>query len=445
MRKRYFKSIILTAIAGSLLGTSAITAGAAAGVKGDANGDGTFSIADVVLLQRYLLGAEKNNFPVMEGADLYKDGRLDVFDMCLMKKLLVGDDTDIEFDVVTDQLFDDLTDEVYKTGMLSDGETRSSAVVTSAKGLEAYLSVYFGQETVQKYLEKYDEDFFEKNTLLLNVLCQTRGSQSTFSVNGLDRSLEEFNVYAKWTVQAETPAADPSALMIQISVPYISYGYVFAEWDVETEVIEPAPITSKRIEVSNILQKPELPTGCECVSLAIVLNHLGFSVDKLTLARNYLPKMDFYWSGETFYGADFRTTFAGDPESDDSYGCYAPCIKTTADNYFRDNGYSSTACDITGTDLDTLFTDYINNDIPVLIWITSGNLSESYLTSVWTTPAGETVQWRSNEHCVVLTGYDKDAGLIYVSDPLYGNISYDYNKAKQRYIELGQQALYIQK
>ena len=66
------------------------------------------------------------------------------------------------------------------------------------------------------------------------------------------------------------------------------------------------------------------------------------------------------------------------------------------------------------------------------------------LTSVWTTPDGERVQWVAYEHCVVLTGYDMDNRKIYVSDPLVGNTSYDYDRLKQRYIDLGQQAVHIQ-
>ena len=209
----------------------------------------------------------------------------------------------------------------------------------------------------------------------------------------------------------------------------------------------PAPVllsNMKQIPVQCILQNPELPTGCECVSLAILLNHLGYFVDKVTLARNYLPKMDFYWYNGVYYGADFHTTFAGNPESSHSYGCYAPCIITTANRFFDDNGYNAKAVDITGGDFDALLDNYINNDTPVLIWITSNNLHVSKLTSIWTTPTGETVQWRAYEHCVVLTGYDKEKSLIYVSDPLVGNTSYDYETLKKRYVELGQQAVFIQ-
>lgn len=200
---------------------------------------------------------------------------------------------------------------------------------------------------------------------------------------------------------------------------------------------------SKLIDVQNILQNPELPTGCEVTSLTILLNHLGYSADKVTMARNYLPKQSFYWENGIYYGADFRTTFAGNPESEYSYGCYAPCIVTTANGYFSENGFDAAACNITGADFDSLLEDYIDNDKPVLIWITSSNLHEPYYTSIWTTPDGEEVQWLAYEHCVVLTGYDKDNQLIYVSDPLSGNISYDYSTIRQRYNEMGQQAVYI--
>lgn len=38
----------------------------------------------------------------------------------------------------------------------------------------------------------------------------------------------------------------------------------------------------------------------------------------------------------------------------------------------------------------------------------------------------------------------KDKNLIYVSDPLVGNTSYDYSKIRQRYIDMGQQCVYIE-
>ena len=214
--------------------------------------------------------------------------------------------------------------------------------------------------------------------------------------------------------------------------------------DTETEKsTETDAARVKRIEVTNILQNPELPTGCETVSLTILLNHLGFRADKMDLARYYLPKMDFYWKDGELYGADFRTTFAGNPESDSSYGCYAPCIVQTANSFLWTAGKDAKAYDLTGTPLEDLLHTYIDKDMPVLIWITSSNLHETRLTTIWTTPEGEKLQWIAYEHCVVLTGYDLDKGLIYVSDPLVGNTSYNLERLKARYGDLGQQAVRV--
>ena len=43
-------------------------------------------------------------------------------------------------------------------------------------------------------------------------------------------------------------------------------------------------LSTVQLDVENIPQNPELPNGCEITSAAIVLNYLGFDIDKVTLA-----------------------------------------------------------------------------------------------------------------------------------------------------------------
>lgn len=57
---------------------------------GDINNDNIISIADAVLLQKYLLGAEKFTKEMYESADLNFDGVVDVFDMVLMRKAVIN-------------------------------------------------------------------------------------------------------------------------------------------------------------------------------------------------------------------------------------------------------------------------------------------------------------------------------------------------------------------
>ena len=58
-------------------------------IEGDCNSDGNFDIADVILLQKWLLTEVKtlDNWKV---ADFCQDNRLDVFDLCLMKRKLIN-------------------------------------------------------------------------------------------------------------------------------------------------------------------------------------------------------------------------------------------------------------------------------------------------------------------------------------------------------------------
>lgn len=58
-------------------------------IKGDINNDGKMDIADAVLLQKWLLTVPGTELQNREAADLCEDGILNVFDLCLMKQLLL--------------------------------------------------------------------------------------------------------------------------------------------------------------------------------------------------------------------------------------------------------------------------------------------------------------------------------------------------------------------
>lgn len=58
---------------------------------GDCNGDGNFGVSDVVLLQKWLLAVSDVHFADWKAADFCDDDKLDVFDLCLMKRALIED------------------------------------------------------------------------------------------------------------------------------------------------------------------------------------------------------------------------------------------------------------------------------------------------------------------------------------------------------------------
>lgn len=410
------------------------------------------NISGIRLIKDYLLGEKSISEEQYNIADMDGDGTVDIFDFILMRQAFADNDMQLEYTAETEHYSVGYREYIYMTS-----PSDNAVVITSLKELTSYLSRFFVDDIVRVYIQKYSGSFFDDNVLLLDAFWYAYDNTSIVNVQSVDcrNNFLNVSVNLKQPVIDEETTFEMQAMLTQIAISKSEYVDLPLNMTFSSEQLPPVepptqpptePIQNdnkKVLDMQNILQNPELPTGCEATSLTMLLNYLGYPVDKVTIARNYLPKLDFYWEDGIYYGADFRTTFAGNPESEYSYGCYAPCIVTTANNYFLENEFDAAACNITGADFDSLLDDYIDNGKPVLIWVTSSNLHESELTKIWTTPDGEQLQWRSYEHCVVLTGYDKDNQLIYTSDPLYGNIAYDYSIIRQRYNEMGQQAVYI--
>ena len=59
------------------------------GIMGDVNNDGAFNVSDVVLLQKWLLAVPDTHLANWKAADFCEDNKLDVFDLCLMKRALI--------------------------------------------------------------------------------------------------------------------------------------------------------------------------------------------------------------------------------------------------------------------------------------------------------------------------------------------------------------------
>ena len=61
----------------------------------------------------------------------------------------------------------------------------------------------------------------------------------------------------------------------------------------------------------------------------------------------------------------------------------------------------------------------------------------------WTKSDGTEVYFPSQEHCVVLTGYDLDKGIVYIDDPLKGAVEYDMDDFEKVYDQMKKQAVLI--
>jgi uncharacterized protein YvpB len=216
------------------------------------------------------------------------------------------------------------------------------------------------------------------------------------------------------------------------------------EKKVAVDEIVQQPLTKAEtlIEVPYINQQDYFPTGCEVVSGTMLLNFFGYDDTADDMVDNYLVMADLEIgdNGEIQCVTPYDA-FIGNPRNPESYGCFAPVIVDMLNQAVDDKVHA--AYDLTGVSLDVLESNFLQNDIPVAVWVTI-NMLEPYPSTSWqVVGTDEVFTWPAQEHCMVLVGYDE--AYYYFNDPYGGNgtVAYGRELTQARYEALGQQAVVL--
>jgi uncharacterized protein YvpB len=206
----------------------------------------------------------------------------------------------------------------------------------------------------------------------------------------------------------------------------------------ETPAKTAKDIAQYNINVESILQEPELPSGCEVTSLAMVLNFYGIQADKCDLADHYLECLPIKQ-------ANTQKCFAGDPYDDYAYGCFSNVLSSTANKYLEATKslYPQIQLHVTNTSgqsFDSLL-NYVCQGKPVIIWGTE-KMQPAGDEVLWEVD-GETSRWRYGQHCLVLIGYDTDNQTVKIADPLEGICDYDMEASREAYGAMYSQSILI--
>lgn len=191
--------------------------------------------------------------------------------------------------------------------------------------------------------------------------------------------------------------------------------------------------------VPTIHQFPQFPTGCESVATVMALNYFGNPITVEQFVDEFLPtSRDFYVENGIHFGPSPYEYFIGNPKSSASYGCMAPVIEKALRACVDD---SLTVSNLSGASLEVLCDQYIDNDIPVILWATIRMLETNPISS-WYLNDGTRFTWPGNEHCMLLVGYDDTQ--YYFNDPYTGKlVAYDKTLTEDRFAELGRQAVVV--
>lgn len=196
------------------------------------------------------------------------------------------------------------------------------------------------------------------------------------------------------------------------------------------------------IDVPYIDQSIKYPTGCESVSAVMLLQHMGIDITVDEFINGYLELKDFYTKEGILYGANPNDHFCGSPYDSESFGCYAPVIKAALEKVLQSCGKECTVINETGKSVEYLIDKYIDKGIPVVMWACI-NMREPVTGPSWHLESGEEFTWVSNEHCMLLVGYDGENYIF--NDPYENNGVISYNKeiVKNRHEAQGMQAVAV--
>ncbi len=248
---------------------------------------------------------------------------------------------------------------------------------------------------------------------------ETEDSEEASAQDGAETESE-----AQSETQSETVAVGLESTQISAEVKKSNSGTQLTDFDI-------------------IEQYPELPTGCEITAMTMVLNYYGYNVDKVTMAMDYMPKVqaEFYRSEDgRLMGPDLENFFVGDPTEETGYICGTGAIVIAANRYLADVGSDLTAAAMKNVQPEKLY-DLIDQGTPVVIWCTI-NMEDRAETDGWYREDGTYMEWSTNDHGAVLIGYDEDT--VIVADPIYSRITVSRDQFEKIFAERGGQCVILQ-
>lgn len=194
------------------------------------------------------------------------------------------------------------------------------------------------------------------------------------------------------------------------------------------------PVGNSKIiqNVPFITQREEYKTGCESVSTVMALQHAGVNMTVDTFIDTYLDKQAFPFNP--------NETFGGNPRLDSGFGCYAPVIKKALDKFISKEVYNVRI--LPGMTLDELCKEFIDKDIPVIMWATM-EMRAPYVSRTWNY-SGTKINWIAPEHCLLLVGYDDNHYIFHDPRMYTGYTYYSKDAVEVAYNTMHRQAIVIE-
>lgn len=185
-------------------------------------------------------------------------------------------------------------------------------------------------------------------------------------------------------------------------------------------------------------QFPEYPTGCESVSLYMLLKYYNIDVSVEDVVNSLKKGERPHYENDVLYGGNPEREFVGDPTSQKGLGVYEKPIIEVA------NKYKPGIINISGTSFEKVL-ELVKKGYPIQVWTSINCLEPKISDFSWIDKkTNEKIMWKQPFHSVVLIGYTKNS--VFVADPYYGKVKkYDKLKFEKAFDFFGKRAIYYKK
>ncbi len=291
--------------------------------------------------------------------------------------------------------------------------------VVDASNKINFSSIKAKRDFLLKEIEDvYDSDDITEISETINVFNEENGEKKAEVL--------------KLTAEIHQLEEQKDSLMAEHQVLNTKYQQKLAEEQKEKERIKNNTIIISGVPTIN--QYPKYPTGCESVALTILLNYYGVNISADDVINKLKKEPLPYEENGITYGGNPDIGFIGNPYNADSFGVYNRPIADVA-NMFKEGVIVRNNVPLSEV------LELVNIGRPVIVW-TSMNLALPYVSRTWIyKPTGATIEWKAQEHAVVIIGYNNDNVII--SDPLRGSTRYQSRSLfETRYNYYGRMVVY---
>jgi len=290
----------------------------------------------------------------------------------------------------------------------------------------------------RQIFSKNEEGIIDAGLVIIRLVDENTGLLIKASLTLNDQTLQSSTVYKldfdEYTITSDEVTLSRKVTSINQLVNIIEIKTNPKPYVKNYEIVNQRYINQViSIEVPEILQKPELPNGCEITSLATLLQANGVMGSKLEL-ESYLNKVEFKIIDGVKYGGDPEVSFVGDPKKNTGWYAFEQPIIEAGNKFLQESASHLT---VIKTDQ---FIELLNRGHALAVWTTL-DLSPIRYGCGWYLEEGRKIEAIKNLHCIVIYGYDREH--YFVMDPLKGKIKLKRITVEKSYEDMGKRAITI--